>query len=65
MAPEEPVFEFPLSFGTGGTGGLVRQLHGQLRAAILDRRLLPGSRLPSTRRVAGAYRLARNTNRCL
>ena len=61
MAPQEPVFEFPLSFAAGSTGGLVRQLHGQLRAAILDRRLLPGSKLPSTRRVAGAYRLARNT----
>jgi GntR family transcriptional regulator / MocR family aminotransferase len=61
MPSQEPVFEFPLSFGAGGSGGRVRQLHAQLRAAILDRRLLPGARLPSTRRVASAYRLARNT----
>jgi len=61
MRPQEPVFEFPLSFAAGGAGGRVHQLHAQLRAAILDRRLLPGARLPSTRRVARAYRLARNT----
>jgi len=61
MPSQEPVFEFPLSFAAGAAGGLVRQLHAQLRAAILDRRLLPGAPLPSTRRVAGAYHLARNT----
>jgi GntR family transcriptional regulator / MocR family aminotransferase len=61
MTSQEPVFEFPLSFAAGSAGGLVRQLHDQLRAAILDRRLPPGSKLPSTRRVAQAYRLARNT----
>src|SRR5271167_1900362 len=58
---QEPVFEFPIAFTATGAGSLVRQLHGQLRAAILDRRLLPGAQLPSTRRVAGAYRIARNT----
>ncbi|HKD54421.1 MAG TPA: PLP-dependent aminotransferase family protein [Steroidobacteraceae bacterium] len=62
MTSQEPVFEFPLSFGAGGgAGSLVRQLHAQLRAAILDRRLLPGAKLPATRRVAHAYGLARNT----
>jgi len=61
LTSQEPVFEFPLVFAARGAGGLVRQLHGQLRAAILDRRLLPGARLPSTRRVASAYGLARNT----
>lgn len=60
MTSQEPVFEFPLSLGAGA-GSLVRQLHAQLRAAILDRRLLPGARLPSTRRVALTYGLARNT----
>jgi GntR family transcriptional regulator/MocR family aminotransferase len=58
---QEPVFEFPLSLGTGGAGTLVRRLHAELRAAILDRRLLPGAKLPSTRRVASAYGVARNT----
>jgi GntR family transcriptional regulator / MocR family aminotransferase len=57
----EPVFEFPLSLTSAGKGGLVRELHGQLRAAILDRRLAPGAQLPSTRQVAAAYRVARNT----
>jgi GntR family transcriptional regulator/MocR family aminotransferase len=62
VSSQEPVFEFPLSLrGGDGAGSLVRQLHAQLRAAILDRRLLPGSRMPSTRRVALAYGLARNT----
>jgi GntR family transcriptional regulator / MocR family aminotransferase len=61
MNSPEPVFEFPLSLAARGPGSRVRQLHGQLRAAILDRRLLPGARLPSTRRVASAYGIARNT----
>jgi GntR family transcriptional regulator / MocR family aminotransferase len=61
MVSQEPVFEFPLSLASAGAGGLVRALHGQLRAAILDRRLLPGAQLPSTRRVAAAYGIARNT----
>ncbi|GAA0706208.1 PLP-dependent aminotransferase family protein [Dokdonella soli] len=39
----------------------MRSLHEQLRAAILDQRLRPGSELPSTRRVAVAYGIARNT----
>ncbi len=36
-------------------------LHGQLRAAILDGRLRPGVRLPSTRALASAYGVSRNT----
>jgi GntR family transcriptional regulator / MocR family aminotransferase len=61
MTPQEPVFEFPITLTAAGAGTLVRQLQGQLRTAILDRRLRPGARLPATRRVAGAYGLARNT----
>ncbi|GAA5067942.1 PLP-dependent aminotransferase family protein [Lysobacter panacisoli] len=59
MTSREPVFEFPLNLGAGE--GRTRQLHEQLRAAILDHRLRAGSQLPSTRRVADAYGLARNT----
>jgi GntR family transcriptional regulator/MocR family aminotransferase len=60
----EPVFEFPIDFagiGTSGQTGRTRLLHEQLRAAILDQRLRPGVELPSTRRVATAYGIARNT----
>ena len=40
---------------------LYRWLYGELRAAILDGRLHPGSRLPATRDLAKAYRLSRAT----
>lgn len=36
-------------------------LHHQLRAAILDGRLKPGLRLPSTRALAATYAVSRNT----
>jgi GntR family transcriptional regulator/MocR family aminotransferase len=38
-----------------------RWLYGALRGAILERRLLPGVRLPATRDLAGQYSLARGT----
>jgi len=40
---------------------LLRELHGQLRAAILDGRLKPGVRLPATRELAATMRVSRNT----
>jgi GntR family transcriptional regulator/MocR family aminotransferase len=40
---------------------LHRQLYGGLRAAILEQRLKPGARLPSTRSLASTLGLARNT----
>ena len=40
---------------------LYRQLYDQLRDAILSGRLPPGTRLPSTRELAGDLDLARNT----
>ena len=42
-------------------GVLYRWLYGELRAAILDGRLRPGSRLPATRDLASAYGLSRST----
>ena len=57
----DPVFEFPVVLPGRDSRGLLRALHGQLRAAILDGRLKPGLRLPSTRRLADAYGLSRNT----
>ncbi len=38
-----------------------RDLHAQLRAAILDGRLRAGTRLPTTRALAVAYGISRNT----
>ena len=40
---------------------LHRQLYTSLRLAILERRVKPGARLPSTRHLASALGLARNT----
>ncbi|HEY2772598.1 MAG TPA: PLP-dependent aminotransferase family protein [Candidatus Binatia bacterium] len=44
-----------------GEGPLHRQLYRSLRAAILDGRLGPGHRLPSTRSLAKELGLSRNT----
>src|SRR5688572_17747453 len=44
-----------------GDGPLYRQAYRGLRAAILDRRLGPGERLPSSRVLARDAKLARNT----
>jgi len=53
---------FPLSLPAPPTrGNLYRWLYEELRGAILDGRLLPGSRLPATRDLASAYRLSRST----
>jgi GntR family transcriptional regulator/MocR family aminotransferase len=38
-----------------------RWLYGELRAAILDGRLKPGSRMPSTRNLSNQYDLSRGT----
>src|SRR5262245_35697270 len=40
---------------------LTRWLHSELRGAILDGRLGPGSRLPATRDFADQYRISRGT----
>jgi GntR family transcriptional regulator/MocR family aminotransferase len=57
----EPLFELPLHLPTRGSGELQRALHTQLRTAILDGRLKPGVRMPSTRALAASHRIARNT----
>jgi GntR family transcriptional regulator / MocR family aminotransferase len=57
----EPVFEFPIALPARDSRGLLQALHAQLRGAILDGRLGPGLRLPSTRRLARTYRISRNT----
>ncbi len=53
---------FPLSLPAPPPGvSLYRWLYDQLRAAILEGRLRPGSRLPATRDLASAYGLSRAT----
>src|SRR5882724_5016127 len=44
-----------------GSRALLRSVHAQLRAAVVDGRLQAGIRLPSTRALAAAYGVSRNT----
>jgi len=57
----EPLFELPLRLPTRGSHQVLRALHQQLREAIVDGRLRPGLRLPSTRALASAQGISRNT----
>ncbi len=61
MQARQPVFAFPIRFDEDGQHQRTRRLHEQLRAAILDGRLVPGTPLPSTREAAAALGIARNT----
>lgn len=56
-----PVFPFDLSFAQRAGATLTQSLHQQLRAAVLDGRLVAGSAMPSTRAVAEALGISRNT----
>jgi GntR family transcriptional regulator/MocR family aminotransferase len=51
----------PLSLPARGDTSLYRWLYDELRSAILQGRLRPGSRLPATRDLARSYRLSRAT----
>jgi GntR family transcriptional regulator/MocR family aminotransferase len=57
----EPLFELPITLPTPGSHQILQVLHQQLRAAIVDGRLRPGSRLPSTRALASSHGISRNT----
>ncbi|HXD52978.1 MAG TPA: GntR family transcriptional regulator, partial [Burkholderiales bacterium] len=57
----EPDFEFELMLPERGSRTLLRDVHAQLRTAILDGRLQAGLRLPTTRAFAHAYGISRNT----
>lgn len=57
----EPELEFEMNLPARDSRLLLRSLHQQLRAAILDGRLQPGLRLPTTRAFAVAYGVSRNT----
>ena len=59
--PKAETFQDLSLVSSGSHGELWRWLYTELRAAILDGRLRPGSRLPSTRSVAVQYQLSRGT----
>jgi GntR family transcriptional regulator/MocR family aminotransferase len=53
--------DLPLAIDRGNGVDLRQQLAAELRRAVLDRRLVPGQRLPSSRALAAQLRLARAT----
>ncbi|WP_052216079.1 MocR-like pyridoxine biosynthesis transcription factor PdxR [Sphingomonas sp. ERG5] len=55
------IFEVELDVGTADTPHRSRLLHEQLKAAILGGQLKPGSRLPSSRKSAALFGMARTT----
>ena len=57
----EPIFSLALQLPPRGSREVLRALHGQLKAAILDGRLQPGLRLPATRVLADSLQVSRNT----
>src|SRR5262245_25446886 len=57
----EPIFELSVSLPPKGSRDLLRAVHGQIRAAIIDGRLQAGLRLPSTRALADSLGVSRNT----
>src|SRR5512144_2494180 len=57
----DPVLALPIRVSVAPDRTLLGTLHEQLRAAILDGRLQPGLRLPSTRALAAMYGVSRNT----
>lgn len=56
-----PFFELDLTPVPKGGRGAAASLYEQIKAAILDGRLAPGTRLPPTRRSAGYLGVSRNT----
>src|ERR1700683_3806112 len=56
-----PLSPLPITLPRRGSRALLSSLHNQLRLAILDGRLKPGIRLPSTRALAASLGVSRNT----
>jgi GntR family transcriptional regulator / MocR family aminotransferase len=57
----EPLLDLPIRLPARGKRDLLREVHRQLKAAILDGRLQPGLRLPATRALATQLGISRNT----
>jgi GntR family transcriptional regulator / MocR family aminotransferase len=56
-----PLFEVQLNLAAKGSRESAKTLCRELRAAIVDGRLLPGARLPSARRSEAFFGVSRNT----
>jgi len=57
----DPIFELSLVLPTRDSRNLLRALHHQLRAAIVNGKLQAGLRLPATRKPATLAGVSRNT----
>src|SRR5438445_2395763 len=57
----DPLFEIELELPAKGSRDAARSLFEQLKAAILDRRLTAGAKLPPTRKSADFFGVSRNT----
>ena len=57
----EPILELALRLPPRSSRHLLRELHGQLKTAIIEGRLKPGLRLPPTRTLASGLGVSRNT----
>jgi GntR family transcriptional regulator/MocR family aminotransferase len=57
----EPLLPIGIHLPERGRRTLLHDLHRQLRSAIVEGRLRPGLRLPSTRSIAEGYGVSRNT----
>ena len=55
------LFEIAIDHPAKGSRRSAESVYAQLRAAILDGRLVPGSRLPVERRSADLFGVSRNT----
>jgi GntR family transcriptional regulator/MocR family aminotransferase len=58
---DHAMLELAITLPPRGSGAVMRVLHSELRSAILDGRLKPGLRLPSTRILAESWGVSRNT----
>ena len=60
MSPNSPAFDLAIDLPGRASRQVGRQLHHQLRAAIVAGRLQPGVLLPATRELAAALGVSRN-----
>jgi len=58
---KQAMLELAITLPPRGSGAVMRVLHHELRGAIIDGRLKPGLRLPSTRILADSWGVSRNT----